>query len=447
MESNPEQAFPSEATDNSLKPGSLRAGGPHELIGAGRLKGLLEAFVQHHRGIRRLLLLPPDMTRFNSRAGEITAFLYNHYKEDAHIRIMPALGTHLPMTEAEIRKMFGPSIPLDVILSHDWRNSLTVLGQLPGAEISRLTDGKLDFPIDIGVNRELLEGDYDLIVSIGQVVPHEVIGMANYTKNILVGTGGGDTINKTHFMGAVCGMENIIGKTTTPVRQALNAGYDRFVRDRVNVTFIMTVIGPGEGEMVMRGLFIGDDPETYAKACELSQAVNINHLEKPVRKCVVYLSPDKYKSTWLGNKAIYRTCMAMADGGELVILAPGLATFGEDPGIDRLIRKYGYRGTGDTLRAAKANPDLAGNLSVAGHLLKGTSNGRFTITYCPGDGITREAIEGVGLGYRPFSEAIANYPIEDLVDGWNHIGDEEVFYVSDPALGLWKYSGNSPSPG
>ncbi|MEX0329792.1 MAG: lactate racemase domain-containing protein [Puniceicoccaceae bacterium] len=424
----------------------LAWGGPQACITKEQLEEHLETFVRQHPGVKRLLLIPPDITRLNSRAGEITAFLYHHYKEQAHVRIMPALGTHLPMSEDELRKMFGQSIPLDVFLVHDWRNSLIVLGQLEGSEVEELSGGRLDFPIDIGVNRELLDGEYDLIVSIGQVVPHEVIGMANYTKNILVGTGGGDTINKTHFMGAVCRMENIIGKTLTPVREALNKGFDRFVRDKVNITFIMSVVGSEAGKPALRGLFIGNDLETYSRACELSQAVNITHLERPVDKCIVYLNPDKYKSTWLGNKAIYRTCMAMADGGELIVLAPGLTTFGEDPEIDRLIRKYGYKGTDKTLTSATENSDLERNLSAAGHLMKGTSNGRFSITYCPGDGISRDEVESVGYSYCHYDKAASRYPVSEMVEGWNRIGEEDLFFIKDPALGLWMAKDRSTLP-
>jgi hypothetical protein len=88
-------------------------------------------------------------------------------------------------------------------------------------------------------------------------------------------------------------------------------------------------------------------------------------------------------STWLGNKAVYRTRMAMADGGELIILAPGVKEFGEDHEIDRLIRKYGYRGTPATLAAVKANEELRNNLSAAAHLIHGSSEGRFNSPTAP----------------------------------------------------------------
>jgi nickel-dependent lactate racemase len=385
----------------------------------------------------KILLIPPDHTRLNSRAGDITAYLYGQIKQRAEVRILPALGTHFEMTPQQLRMMFGDTIPLETFIAHDWRNSLKTLGEIEASRIRELSEGRLDFPMQVAVNRELIEGNYDLILSIGQVVPHEVIGMANYTKNILVGVGGGDTINKSHYLGAVYGMERIMGETDSPVRAALNEGFDRFVRPHVNMHFILTVIGKEGEDLVLKGLYSGDDHSTFAKACELSREVNLNTLEKPIRKCVVFLDPDEFTSTWLGCKAVYRTRKAMADNGELLILAPALHTFGEDPEIDRLIRKYGYRGTSVTLQAVAENPELEQNLSAAAHLIHGTSDGRFNITYCPGDGVTQEEVESVGFGYRSYEDTVKQYNPNQLKDGWNMVEGEEIFYVSNPALGLW----------
>lgn len=351
---------------------------------------------------------------------------------------MPALGTHYPMTKEECDKMFGPEIPFELFLPHDWRNDLIQLGQLEGELISELSEGKLDYTMDVGVNKELINGEYDLIVSIGQIVPHEVIGMANYTKNVLVGVGGGDTINKSHFLGAVYGMERIMGETNSPVRQALNTGYDRYVRPKLDIQYILTVIGKENDDLVMRGLFMGDDDETFAESCELSRAVNLDNVKKPIQKCIVYLDPEEFKSTWLGNKSVYRTRKAMATGGELIVLAPALHTFGEDPEIDRLIRKYGYFGTDQTLKDVKENEELANNLSAAAHLIHGTSDGRFKITYCPGPDMSQEEIESVGFGFADYDEIVEKYQFNSLKDGWNTVDGEEIFYISNPALGLWQ---------
>ncbi|MCP4401030.1 MAG: DUF2088 domain-containing protein [bacterium] len=387
---------------------------------------------------KRILLLPPDMTRFHSDSGNLTQILYKMLSPKAEIDIMPAIGTHYAMTEKEIREMFGPDIPLERFKEHDWRNEVKVLGEVPGEKIRELSEGALDYSMQVGVNKLLLEGHYDLVLSIGQIVPHEVIGMANFTKNVCVGIGGSDTINKSHFLGAVYGMEKIMGRADNPVRKALDYAFNTFLGD-LPIYFIMTVIGKEENDLVMRGLYCGDkDDEAFRLAVQLSQQVNLDLLDERVDKMVVYLDPTEFKSTWLGNKAVYRTRMVMADGGELIILAPGLKECGEDRENDRLIRKYGYRGTATTLQAVKENEELQNSLGAAAHLVHGSSEGRFTITYCPGPGMTQQEIEQVDYLYAPYEQMLQRYNPEELQDGWNTMPDgEKIFYVSNPALGLW----------
>jgi hypothetical protein len=203
------------------------------------------------------------------------------------------------------------------------------------------------------------------------------------------------------------------------------------------IIYVQTVIGRDEsGKLVIRGLYIGDDEEVFTLAADLSLKVNFNVLEKPLKKVVVYLEPAEFKSTWLGNKSIYRTRMAMADDGDLIILAPGLREFGEDKEIDRLIRKYGYRGTPATLESLKGNDELNANLSAAAHLIHSSSEGRFNITYCPGI-LTREEIESVNFRFHDLEDMMKKYNPEFLVDGFNRIDGEDIFYISNPALGLW----------
>lgn len=415
----------------------INDGSAERVISREELHAHLDEFIQKHaKDITRLLILPPDHTRLNSRAGEITAYLYEKLKDHCEINLMPALGTHAPMTPAQLHLMFGKDIPLERYMPHDWRNALEILGELSAARIKELSEGKLSFPMEVAVNKEVLN-DYDLIISIGQIVPHEVIGMANYTKNVMIGVGGGDTINKSHYLGAVYGMERIMGETDSPVRRALNESYDQYVRPRVNLQFILTVIGKQDDELVLRGLYSGENDDVFETACELSREVNLDKLDKPINKCVVYLDPEEFNSTWLGNKAVYRTRKAMADHGELIVLAPDLHTFGEDPEIDRLIRKYGYLGTDTTLRDVEENEELANNLSAAAHLIHGTSDGRFKITYCPGPKVNEEEILMVGFDYASYEETIKKYDPSKLKDGWNIVDGEEIFFISNPALGLW----------
>ncbi len=389
---------------------------------------------------RRVMAIPPDFTRLNSYAGPITEMVYEHYGETL-TDIMPALGTHSPMTGEQIAAMFG-HIPSDRFRVHDWRNDIRTIGTVPSSYVKEISEGKLDYEMKVQVNKMLLDPSFDLILSIGQVVPHEVIGMANYTKNIFVGVGGSDFINKSHFIGASYGMERIMGRAKSPVRDVFEYAKLNFLKD-VPIIYVLTVRDKdaATGEMVTRGLFIGDDFECFAKAAALSLEVNFIMVEKPIRKCIVYLDPEEFKSTWLGNKSIYRTRMALADGAELIVLAPALKEFGEDAAIDTLIRKYGYRGTPYTLECTAANEELQNNLGASAHLIHGSSEGRFKIIYCPGEGMGREEIEGVGYGYCPYGEMVKHYSPDILKDGWNLMPDgDELYYISNPALGLWAHT-------
>jgi nickel-dependent lactate racemase len=384
---------------------------------------------------KKVLVVPPDFTRFHSRAGDLTSLIYNYYKDKLK-DILPALGTHAPMSDHELGEMFI-DVPKELFRIHDWRKDVVTVGTVPGEYISKITNGAVDYSWPAQLNKLVINGGHDLILSVGQVVPHEVVGMASYNKNLFVGTGGPEGINKSHFVGAVYGMERMMGKAETPVRKLLNYASANFI-PHLPVVYIHTVIGRDDsGKLVIRGLFIGDDEEVFSLAAELSIKVNFTVLDKPLKKVVVFLDRSEFKSTWLGNKSIYRTRMALADNGELIVLAPGLKEFGEDKEIDRLIRKYGYRGTPATLKSLKENEELRQNLSAAAHLIHGSSEGRFSITYCPGH-LTREEIESVNFKYSDLGETLMKYDPEKLKDGFNKMDDgEEIFFISNPAVGLW----------
>lgn len=407
-------------------------------ISADEVRGALEQVFDSMGPKHRVLALPPDFTRFNSYAGPITEMVYDYFGE-ALTDVMPALGTHAPMSPEQISTMFG-HVPAELFRVHDWRNDVITVGEVPSSYIHEVSEGKLDFSWPAQVNKLLLDPSFDLILSIGQVVPHEVIGMANYTKNIFVGVGGSKGINRSHFLGASYGMERIMGRAKSPVRDVMEYARTHFIKD-LPIVYIQTVRAknPETGEMELKGLFIGDDFECFRLAAELSLEVNFIMVEKPIRKCLVYLDPEEFKSTWLGNKAVYRTRMALADGAELIILAPALKEFGEDRTIDALIRKYGYKGTPATLAATEANADLQENLGASAHLIHGSSEGRFSITYCPGPAVTREEIEGVGFNYGDLAGTMEKYRFDSLKDGWNIVDGEEIYYISNPALGLWAH--------
>jgi nickel-dependent lactate racemase len=384
----------------------------------------------------KIIALPPDFTRFYSMAGELTV-LAEEYYGDKLVDIMPALGTHFKMTPEQLNKMYA-GIDHEKFRYHDFENDVVTIGEVPAAFVNGQTEGRINKPWPCQMNKLVHAGGHDLILSIGQVVPHEVMGMANYNKNIFIGTGGKDAIDLSHFIGAAYGMERIMGLADNPLRRILNYGQDHFCSG-MPLVYILTVIGADENNVpVCRGLYIGDDVDCFLQASELSIAVNFTHLDEAPEKIVVWMDPEEFHSTWVGNKAIYRTRMAIADGGELVVLAPGVRIFGEQPKIDELIRKYGYRTSPEILKSIEENEDLQQNLSAAAHLIHGSPEGRFTVTYCPGD-LTREEIEGVGFQYEDLAEMQRKYNPETLAEGWNDVDGERVFFIGNPALGLWAH--------
>jgi len=417
--------FAAGSPDTEMSPAEYRAGLHEALTKLGER--------------RKVLAVPPDFTRFHSKAGELTEMAWEFYG-DKLTDVLPALGTHNAMTDEQIDTMYGKT-PRHLFRVHDWRNDIVTLGEVPGEFILEVSEGKLDYTWPAQVNKLLRDGDHDVILSIGQVVPHEVVGMANGSKNIFVGTGGVMGIHRSHFLGAVYGMERMMGRADTPVRRVLNYASEHFGDQMPQIVYVQTVVNKNaKGDLVMRGLFIGDDTECFELAAALSLKCNFILMDREIKKAVVYLDPHEFHSTWLGNKSVYRTRMALADNAELIVLAPGVREFGEDKQIDVLIRKYGYCGTPAALEAVKNDADLAGNLSAAAHLIHGSSEGRFNIRYCPGH-LTQQEIESVHFEYGDLQQYMTKYDPDKLKDGWNIVDGEEIFFISNPGLGLWAYKG------
>ena len=388
------------------------------------------------RNLKKVLLLPPDLTRLHSGAGRITQLCYQLLSPDCQVDIMPALGTHDAMTEAECRLFFGPDIPWSSFIAHRWKTDVVRIGEVPADFIRTVSEGRIDEALQIEINRRLLDPQYDLILSIGQVVPHEVVGMANYSKNILVGCGGRTAINQSHFLGAVYGLERLMGRDHSPVRQVFDYAEEHFL-SRLPLEYILTVTTLQEQTVNLEGLYIGRDRSLFEQAVKLSQARNFIHLDREPKKMVVYLDEREFRSTWLGNKAVYRTRMAIADGGELLILAPGVKKFGEDPEIDALLRRYGYVGRDQILDLYQAHEDLRSNPSAAAHLIHGSSDGRFTITYAVRH-LSREAVEKAGYQYASLDDMLKRYDPDHLKPGYSQLPDgEEIYFISNPAVGLW----------
>lgn len=390
------------------------------------------------RRLNKVLLVPPDFTRFHSNAGLISNFCYTYLTaKGVEVDVLPALGTHVPVSESQWKTMFG-EIPYDRMIVHNWRTDVVKLGDIPADVVSEISEGLWKTSLAVEINKLVMDPKYDLVISPGQVVPHEVIGMANHAKNLFVGVGGSEMINCSHMIGAVCGMEKAMGRDHSPVRRLFDYAMEHFIYGKRPILFALTVTTAPGGNIRTHGLFIGEGRECLTEAVKLAQQKNIDYVEHGLKKCVVYLDPSEFTSTWLGNKSVYRTRMAMADGGELIVLAPGVRHFGEDEAVDKLIRKYGYRGRIHTLEVFEKpeSEDLRSNMGAAAHLIHGSSDGRFSITYAVKE-ISKEEVEGVGFKAADYDEMAAKYDPEKLSYGYNTVDGEEIYFIPNPALGLW----------
>ncbi|HAJ78571.1 MAG TPA: hypothetical protein DCO75_02270 [Fibrobacteres bacterium] len=384
---------------------------------------------------KRVLLLPPDITRAHSGAGVIAERLYNLFSPIADVYVIPTLGQHLPHTEAQNKWMFG-SIPENKIIKHDWKTDGKLIGVVPSDYVENVTGGKASWDIPISINRLVMEEPWDIIINIGHVVPHEVLGFANHNKNYFIGLGGKETICASHMAAACCGIENNLGRLITPLRHCYNKAENEFL-DRLPDVYIMVVMAyNGQDSLVHTGYYCGDDVDTYLLAANHSMEQNIT-VVPPLKKVVALMQGDEFFSTWVANKAIYRTRKAMADGGELIIIAPGLKRFGEQDEVDRIIRKYGYSGTDEIMKLWKANSDLQDLTHATAHLIHGSSEGRFRITYAPGH-LTRKDIESVNYGFLDYNKAMEMYTPDRIVNGFNITPNgEEIYFISSPSAGLW----------
>lgn len=386
---------------------------------------------------KRVLLLPPDLTRAHSGVGWMTEYIYNELTEQgAEVHVIPTLGQHVPHTPEDNKWMFG-SIPEERIHAHDWKDGVVNVGTVPAEYVKEATGGAVDWGMPIDLNEMLMEEDWDLIINIGHVVPHEVLGFANHNKNYFIGLGGKRLLGSSHMASAVYGIENNLGNILTPVRKCFNYAEDKYLKDLPDVYFQVVMDYDDEGKLAHTGVYVGDDLQTYIDAAEASLEQNITTFDEPVKKMVAVMQADEFRAMWVANKAVYRTRMAIADGGELLVIAPGVERFGEQQEVDDLIRKYGYLSQAEVLDLYETQEDMQEIPHGTAHLVHGSSEGRFNITYAPGH-LTKEEIEGVGYQYMDVDEALKRYDPEVMVDGWNTMPDgEEVFYISTPSAGLW----------
>ncbi len=404
---------------------------------------LEEAAARFHRRPRRALLLPPDLTRMHSGAGGLTESLYRQLGEACDTQVIPTLGQHRPHTPAENRRMFG-AIPNDRIHAHDWRGGVRRLGAVPAARVAELSQGRADWEIPLDLNRMVVDEPWDLIVHVGHVVPHEVLGFASHNKNYFIGVGGKDTLCASHMAAAAWGIENNLGRLITPLRACFNWAEEQYLSHLPDVYLLIVMRALPDGSPVTCGIYVGDDLETYLAAARASRRWNVHRLAQPLARVVAYMQPDEFRSTWVANKAIYRTRMAIAEGGELLVLAPGVERFGEQPEVDALIRRYGYCGTPRVLDLYRRNADLRDLGHAAAHLMNGSSEGRFTIRYAAG-GLSQAEIEGVCFSWAEAKSLLARYDPTRLEPGPHRWPDgDAAYFVHSPSLGLWAAASRLP---
>ena len=385
--------------------------------------------------LKKVLLLPPDITRFHSGAGTLTNMLYHILGDACEVDVIPTLGQHVPHTPEENKWMFG-DIPEERIHKHDWKNSCSVLGEISRDFVRDATGGVADWPIPVEINRAVVDGGYDLIVNIGQIVPHEVLGFSNHNKNYFIGLGGKRMICASHLTAALCGIENNLGQIITPLRGCYNYAEKTFLGNVPAVYALIVKSRDDQDNLTMTGLYVGDDTATYVQAARYARRKTAFLFDKPLKKVVCLMDGKEFHSTWVANKAVYRTRKVIEDGGELIIIAPGVERFGEQEEVDRMIRTHGYRGTQHSLDAYQNDPELHELAHAAAHLIHGSTEGRFCITYAPGK-LSAAEVESVGYGYLDINEALKKYDPQKMSRGMNHIDGEDVYFIDSPSLGLW----------
>ena len=277
-----------------------------------------------------------------------------------------------------------------------------------------VTVGRYAEPIPVAVDAELFDG-WDLVISIGQVVPHEVIGMANFTKNVVIGLGGAPTIHRSHFVGAVAGMEQIMGRTTSAVRDVVDAAFDRFVEPLVPVLWVLTVVedvGAVDGAarpVRRRRRHDASGGAAFRAAADLARRTNIDIVDEPLDRVACWLDPVEMRSTWLGNKAVYRTRMAIADGGELIVLAPGVDALRRGPGdrhADPPPRLPGHAGDPRRRRATIPNwPPTSVPRPTSCTAAPRAGSGSSGAPTRP-RALTRDEVEAVGYEWRPLRDEL-----------------------------------------
>lgn len=287
-----------------------------------------------------VLVVVPDHTR-TAPVGQVFKALFQHIGQvTKSLDVIVALGTHPPMAEKAIQERLelsdeeraGPYKGVRFI-NHQWDNpdALKLIGTIPSSEIRELTDGRFEMDVPVEINKVIM--DYDHIIIIGPVFPHEVVGFSGGNKYFFPGIAGPRILNFFHWLGAVVTNAQIIGRQKTPVRKVVDAAGAMIQKDK---TCLAMVVGDSKE---LAGLYAGTPETAWELASEHSRSAHIIYKEKSY-KTVLSVAPPMYEELWTAGKAMYKLEPVVADGGELIIYAPHLKEVSETHGDT--IRKIGY---------------------------------------------------------------------------------------------------------
>src|SRR5215203_2404323 len=313
----------------------------------------------------RVLAIIPDKTRDDNT--HLLFPIANEFLMNRGVAAFDALvaqGTHPPMSQAQKLAKIGDTDFHGRLYDHRWDqpDELVTIGELSAERVRELTGGLIEQAVPVSINKLLEPENYDTVLVFGATVPHEVAGFAGGAKYFFPGVAGPELTHTTHWLGALAGIENIIGQVETPTRHLIEAAA-AFVP--TPVIALTTVSTRDQSGFKTRALFAGDLRGTVRRAAEVSQQVHVRYTGRRYKR-VVALLDDHYDELWVGGKASYKLGGIIERGGELIIYAPHLSAISATHGA--LIEKYGYAPLERVRDMVEGSDELRANLCVAAHL-------------------------------------------------------------------------------
>jgi nickel-dependent lactate racemase len=368
------------------------------------LRSIVEQALDVIQPGERVLAIIPDKTR-DDNTHELFPIADEFLRKRgvAAFDALVAQGTHPPMSEAQKFAKIGNRDFRGSIFDHRWDepDELITLGELSADLTRELTGGLIDHAVPVTINKLLAPGVYDTVIVFGATVPHEVAGFAGGAKYFFPGVAGPELTHTTHWLGALAGIENIIGRVDTPTRRLIEAAADLIP---ARIISLNTVVSRNDGELTTYALFTGDIREAFRRAAEVSRQVHIRYTGRKYKRVVALLDPH-YDELWVGGKASYKLGAIIEAGGELIIYAPHLTKLSETHGA--LIEKYGYAPLESVRDMLGVSQELRENLCIAAHLAhvayagridtEGKIVPRYQITMATG--LDEETCRRVNLGY------------------------------------------------